>query len=174
MGMIYQSNIVVLILKRLKMSMTDLEYFLNKELLLPLKIPSIWLISKNYLYDVNCNWLNQLNGDDKFKMSEIYLYKNIFYANLERNINNSIYNFVINFLVYPEIENDEYKKFEYEIGLGLYEVAKKNKLIFMRNCSFYNILDVRDLLNLILIDVYHKLDELINEDNILKNVKEWI
>ena len=172
--MIYQSNIVVLILKRLKMSMTDLEYFLNKELLLPLKIPSIWLISKNYLYDVNCNWLNQLNGDDKFKMSEIYLYKNIFYANLERNINNSIYNFVINFLVYPEIGNDEYKKFEYEIGLGLYKVAKKNKLIFMRNCSFYNILDVRDLLNLILIDVYHKLDESINEDNILKNVKEWI
>lgn len=44
----------------------------------------------------------------------------------------------------------------------------------MRNCSFYNILDVRDFLNIILIDVYHNLDESINEDNILKNVKEWI
>lgn len=73
MGVIYQSNIVVLI-----MSMTDLEYFLNKELLLPLKVPLSWFISKNYLYDVNCNWLNQLNEDDKFKMSEIYLYKIFF------------------------------------------------------------------------------------------------
>ncbi|MDC4780029.1 hypothetical protein NQ848_19025, partial [Acinetobacter baumannii] len=96
--------------------MNDLEYFLNKEFLLPLKIPSSWFISKSYLYDVNCNWLNQLNEDNKFKMSEIYLYKNIFYAKLERKINNSIYNFVIDVSVYPEIENDEYKKFEYEIG----------------------------------------------------------
>ncbi|WP_228272319.1 hypothetical protein [Acinetobacter seifertii] len=104
----------------------------------------------------------------------MYLYKNIFYAKLERKINNSIYNFVIDVSVYPEIGNDEYKRFEYEIGLGLYEVTKKNKLIFMRNCNFYNILDVRDFLNIILIDVYHNLDESINEDNILKNVKEWI
>ncbi|MCU4430754.1 hypothetical protein KTI56_02735 [Acinetobacter pittii] len=152
------------------MNMDDLEYFLNKELLLPLKVPSNWYISKNYLYQVSCNWLNQLNDEDKFKMSEIFLYKNIFYANLKRIINNLTYSFVVDISVYPEIKEGLYTKFEYEIGLGLYEISKKNKLIFMRNCSFYNILDICEFLNIILIDIYHNLGDSISENDIFENL----
>ncbi len=104
------------------MSIDNLEYFLDKELLLPLKVPSNWYISKNYLYQVSCNWLNQLNDEDKFKMSEIFLYKNIFYAKLERIINNLTYSFVIDISIYPEIEEGLYPKAQYEIGVGLYEI----------------------------------------------------
>lgn len=152
------------------MNMDDLEYFLNKELLLPLKVPSNWYISKNYLYQVSCNWLNQLNDEDKFKMSEIFLYKNIFYANLKRIINNLTYSFVVDISVYPEIKEGLYTKFEYEIGLALYEISKKNKLIFMRNCSFYNILDICEFLNIILIDIYHNLGDSISENDIFENL----
>lgn len=155
------------------MSMDNLEYFLDKELLLPLKVPSNWYISKNYLYQVSCNWLNQLNDEDKFKMSEIYLYKNIFYAKLERIINNLTYSFVVDISVYPEIEDGLYTKFEYEIGLGLYEISKKNKLIFMRGFSFYNVVDVCEFLNIILIDVYHNLGESISEIDIFENVDNF-
>lgn len=153
--------------------MNNLEYFLDKELLLPLKVPSNWYISKNYLYRVSCNWLNQLNDEDKFKMSEIYLYKNIFYAKLERIINNLTYSFVVDISVYPEIEKGLYTKFEYEIGLGLYEIQKENKLIFMRNFSFYNVVDVCEFLNIILIDVYHNLGESISEIDIFENVDNF-
>lgn len=154
--------------------MNDLEYFLDKELLLPLKVPSNWYVSKNYLYQVSCNWLNQLNDEDKFKMSEIYLYKNIFYAKLERIINNLTYSFVVDVSVYPEVEEGLYTKFEYEIGLGIYEISKKNKLVFMRNFNFCNIVDVWEFLNIILIDVYHNLGKSISEIDIFKNVDNFL
>ncbi|MFW1842779.1 hypothetical protein ACG9YY_07440 [Acinetobacter pittii] len=152
------------------MSMDNLEYFLDKELLLSLKVPSNWYISKNYLYDISCNWLNQLNDENKFKMSEIYLYKNIFYAKLERVINSLTYSFVVDVSIYPEIEEDLYAKFEYEIELGLYEISKKNRLIFMRNYIFYNVIDVCDFLNIILIDIYHNLGVSISEIDIFENI----
>ncbi|GLG82383.1 hypothetical protein [Acinetobacter calcoaceticus] len=154
--------------------MNDLEYFLDKELLLPLKVPSNWYVSKNYLYQVSCNWLNQLNDEDKFKMSEIYLYKNIFYAKLERIINNLTYSFVVDVSIYPEVEEGLYTKFEYEIGLGIYEISKKNKLVFMRNFNFCNIVDVWEFLNIILIDVYHNLGKSISEIDIFKNVDNFL
>lgn len=156
------------------MNMDDLEYFLNKELLLPLKVPSNWYISKNYLYQVSCNWLNQLNDEDKFKMSEIFLYKNIFYAKLERIINNLTYSFVVDISVYPEIEEGLYVKFEYEIELGLYEISRKNRLIFTRNYIFYNVMVVCDFLDIILIDIYHNLGESISENDIFKNVDGFL
>lgn len=156
------------------MSMDNLEYFLDKELLLPLKVPSNWYISRNYLYQVSCNWLNQLNNEDKFKMSEIFLYKNIFYAKLERIINNLTYSFVVDISVYPEIEEGLYVKFEYEIELGLYEISRKNRLIFTRNYIFYNVMVVCDFLDIILIDIYHNLGESISENDIFKNVDGFL
>ncbi len=77
---------------------------------------------------------------------------------------------MVDISVYPEIKEGLYTKFEYEIGLGLYEISKKNKLIFMRNCSFYNILDICEFLNIILIDIYHNLGESISENDIFENL----
>ena len=79
------------------MNANNLEFFLNSQQLVPLKILSNWLVVKNYLYNINLDWLNNLNEDDKFQMSEIYLYKNIFYAKFDRKINNLAYSLLLIF-----------------------------------------------------------------------------
>lgn len=37
------------------------EAFLNENFLLPLKVTRNWMIVKNYLYNVDLQWLNSLN-----------------------------------------------------------------------------------------------------------------
>lgn len=158
------------------MNANNLEFFLNSQQLVPLKILSNWLVVKNYLYNINLDWLNNLNEDDKFQMSEIYLYKNIFYAKFDRKINNLAYSFVVDISIYPEVDGETYKSFEYELGLGLYEVSKKNRLVVMKTYTLNNILDVAFFLNLIFLDVYHKLDDYVADGNndLFVNIENFI
>ena len=45
---------------------------------MPVRLPSSWCIPKNYLFNFDVNWINGLNDSDKFKISEVYLYDDVY------------------------------------------------------------------------------------------------
>ena len=98
----------------------NIDYFLLKNLLMPVRLPSSWCISKNYLFNFDVNWINGLNNSDKFKISEVYLYDDVYMSQI--NIGNYLSS--VYAPVYPEIINGKYNNINYKICI---QICNKNK-----------------------------------------------
>ncbi|MCU4538291.1 hypothetical protein [Acinetobacter bereziniae] len=103
------------------------EAFLNENFLLPLKVTRNWMIVKNYLYNVDLQWLNSLDDDEKFDVIDAYFYTNIFYASSEVDVKSVRYKLILDVYIIPIIENDIYLDFEYELTVNLINLNKKNE-----------------------------------------------
>ncbi|WP_336951953.1 MULTISPECIES: hypothetical protein [unclassified Acinetobacter] len=103
------------------------ESFLNENYLLSLKVTRNWTIVKNYLYNIDLQWLNSLDDDEKFDVIDAYFYTNIFYASSEVDVKSVRYKLILDVYIIPIIENDIYLDFEYELTVNLINLNKKNE-----------------------------------------------
>lgn len=104
------------------------ESFLNENYLLSLKVTRNWTIVKNYLYNIDLQWLNSLDDDEKFDVIDAYFYTNIFYASSEVDVKSVRYKLILDVYIIPIIENDIYLDFEYELTVNLINLNKKKKV----------------------------------------------
>ncbi|NHB58281.1 hypothetical protein G9F32_09645 [Acinetobacter sp. 194] len=107
------------------------ESLLNENFLVPLKVTRNWMIVKNHLYNVDLQWLNSLDNDEKFDVVDAYFYTNIFYAVNEVKVKNIKYKLILDVYILPKIENDIYVDFEYELAVNLINLNKKNDSLDM-------------------------------------------
>lgn len=122
------------------------EVFLNENFLLPLKVTRNWMIVKNYLYNVDLQWLNSLNEDERFDVIDAYFYTNIFYASNSIELKSITYRLILDVYIIPIIENDIYVNFQYELTVNLINLNKKSEsLDFVE----FELKKISDLLKLI-------------------------
>lgn len=131
----------------------NIDYFLLKNLLMPVRLPSSWCISKNYLFNFDVNWINGLNNSDKFKISEVYLYDDVYMS--QSNIGNYLSS--VYAPVYPEIIDGKYNNINYKICI---QICNKNKKLL--KYFEYPISDVFNLvkaIEIISLDIYYYIGE---------------
>lgn len=140
----------------------NIDYFLFQNLLLPIKLPSGWCLSKNYLFDFNLEWLNSLNDEDKFKVSEVYLYEDIYISKIIMNG----YLSLVSVSVYPETKNGIYNKISYEISISIY--GKNNKLLKYFEYPISNIYKIIKAIEIISLDIYYYIGDEGKDENMEK------
>lgn len=131
----------------------NIDYFLLKNLLMPVRLPSSWCIPKNYLFNFDVNWINGLNDSDKFKISEVYLYDDIYMS--QSNIGNYLSS--VYAPVYPEIIDGKYNNINYKICIQICNKNKKLLKYFEHPISdIFNLIKAIEIISL---DIYYYIGE---------------
>lgn len=129
----------------------NIDYFLLKNLLMPVRLPSSWCISKNYLFNFDVNWINGLNDSDKFKISEVYLYDDVYMS--QSNIGNYLSS--VYAPVYPEIIDGKYNNINYKICI---QICNK-KLLKHFEHSISDVFNLIKAIDIISLDIYYYIGE---------------
>lgn len=159
--------------------MQSLQTLINENRLISLTVPYGWLMLKNNLFDVDLNWLNELehkNDDDYFRLMEFYFRHNVFnaYFNL---VNNGIISKYedINLYVHscPIMENDKIIRLEYDVDLSINKKHTRKgdvSLICVNGCGkrFLIFDDVKNTLNRLMIMVSFDVENVLTNNDFSK------
>lgn len=156
--------------------MQSLQTLLNENRLMSLTVPYGWLMIKNNLFDVDLDWLNELehtNDDDYFVLMEFYFKYNVFnaYFNLANNgiiskyegINVYVYSYTI-------MENDKIIRLEYDVDLSINEKRTRKgnvDLISVHSYGkrFLTFDDVKNALNRLMIMVSFDIEKMLTNND---------
>ena len=143
--------------------MKKIEYDLNKKLE-PLRVPSGWTIGKNNLFNIDIDWLNNLDNDLRFQVENSFIYDDVFYAKCE--IDNAIaivYIYVIKYYLGDKLNN-----LDYELEVLIYR-RKKQKLLFEFKSEPLTLLDICRKFEAIALNIYLNFNEEI-DNSIFSNI----
>lgn len=156
--------------------MNSLQTLLNENRLMSLTVPYGWLMIKNNLFDVDLDWLNELehtNDDDYFVLMEFYFKYNVF---------NAYFNFVNNGIIskyeginlyvssYPIMENGKIIRLEYDVDLSINKkrTRKGNVALICVNGygkRFLTFDDVKNALNRLMIIVSFDIEKMLENND---------
>lgn len=143
--------------------MKKIEYDLNKKLE-PLRVPSGWTIGKNNLFNIDIDWLNNLDNDLRFQVENSFIYDDVFYAKCE--IDNAIA--IVYIYVIKDYLGDKLNNLDYELEVLIYR-RKKQKLLFEFKSEPLALLDICRKFEAIALNIYLNFNEEI-DNSIFSNI----
>ena len=133
--------------------MKKIEYILNKKLE-PLRVPSGWTIGKNNLFNIDIDWLNNLDNDLRFQVENSFIYDDVFYAKCE--IDNAIA--IVYIYVIKDYLGEKLNNLDYELEVLIYR-RKKQELLFEFKSEPLTLLDICRKFEAIALNIYLNFNE---------------
>jgi hypothetical protein len=143
--------------------MKKIEYILNKKLE-PLRVPSGWTIGKNNLFNIDIDWLNNLDNDLRFQVENSFIYDDVFYAKCE--IDNAIA--IVYIYVIKDYLGEKLNNLDYELEVLIYR-RKKQELLFEFKSEPLTLLDICRKFEAIALNIYLNFNEEI-DNSIFSNI----